>query len=140
MRVVSQLIHLLSAVGLVRFDQDRMMYATLRAIFKNIFVNREVHDKERSDHVLDLINLERLKQLKQIFWQQVFDRLNRNRCIKHIRHLLYSITVQSILRHYLCHNQKVTKLMAKPLFINRAALIEKDISKTTHSSCSIQAP
>ena len=81
MRVISQLtmindrtliavlaaIHLLSVVGLVRFDQDRMMYATLRAIFKNIFVNREVHDKERRDHVLDLINLERLKQLKKFF-------------------------------------------------------------------------
>ena len=107
MRVVSQLtmindktliavlaaIHLLSAVGFASFDQDRMMYTTLRAIFENIFVNREVHDKERRDHVLDLINLERLKQLKQFFWQQVFDRLNRNRCIRHKGHLLYSITV-----------------------------------------------
>ena len=45
-----------------------MMYATLRAVFENIFVNREVHDKERRDHALDLINLERLKQLKEFFW------------------------------------------------------------------------
>ena len=81
MRVISQLtmindktliavlaaIHLLSAVGLASFDQDRMMYATLRAVFENIFVNGEIHDKERRDHVLDLINLERLKQLKQFF-------------------------------------------------------------------------
>ena len=66
MRVVSQLtmindktliavlaaIHLLSAVCFVRFDQDRMMYTTLRAIFKNIFVNREVHDKERRDQAI----------------------------------------------------------------------------------------
>ena len=57
-------IHLLSAVGLASFDQDRMMYATLRAVFENIFVNGEIHDKESRDHVLDLINLERLKQLK----------------------------------------------------------------------------
>ena len=85
--------HLLSAVGLASFDQDRMMYTTLRAIFENIFVNREVHDKERRDQVFDLINLERLKQLKQFFWQQVFDRFDRNRCIRHIGHLLYSITV-----------------------------------------------
>ena len=62
------------------------MYATLRAVFENIFVNGEVHDKERRDHVLDLINLERLKQLKQFFWQQVFDRFDRNRCIRHIGH------------------------------------------------------
>ena len=40
-------IHLLSAVGLAGFDQDRMMYATLRAVFENIFVNGEIHDKER---------------------------------------------------------------------------------------------
>ena len=107
MRVISQLtmindktliavlaaIHLLSAVGLASFDQDRMMYATLRAVFENIFVNGEIHDKERRNHVLDLINLERLKQLKQFFWQQVFDRFDRNRCIRHIWHLLYSITV-----------------------------------------------
>ena len=66
MRVVSQLtmindktliavlaaIHLLSAVDLVRFDQDRVMYATLRAIFENIFVNGEVHDKERRDQAI----------------------------------------------------------------------------------------
>ena len=51
-------IHLLSAVGLAHFDQDRMMYAILRAIFENIFVNREVHDKKRRNHVL--IYLERL--------------------------------------------------------------------------------
>ena len=66
MRVISQLtmindktliavlaaIHLLSAVDLVRFDQDRVMYATLRAIFENIFVNGEVHDKERRDQAI----------------------------------------------------------------------------------------
>ena len=33
------------------------MYATLRAVFENIFVNGEIHDKERRNHVLDLINL-----------------------------------------------------------------------------------
>ena len=43
------------------------MYATLRAIFENIFMNKEVHGEERRDHVLDLINLERLKQLKKFF-------------------------------------------------------------------------
>ena len=74
-----------------------MMYATLRAVFENIFVNREVHDKERRDHALDLINLERLKQLKKFFWQQAFDRFDRNRCIRHIGHFLYSITGQPIL-------------------------------------------
>ena len=50
MRVISQLtmindktliavlaaIHLLSAVGLASFDQDRMMYATLRAVFEKL--------------------------------------------------------------------------------------------------------
>ena len=45
-------IHLLSTVGFVRFDQDMVMYATLRAIFENIFVNGEVHDKERRDQAI----------------------------------------------------------------------------------------
>ena len=57
-------IHRLSAVGLASFDQDRMMYATLRAIFENIFTNREVHNKESRNHVLDLIYLKRMKQFK----------------------------------------------------------------------------
>ena len=60
-------IHLLSTVGLTSFNQNRMMYATLRVIFENIFVSREVHDKERRDYILDTIYLERLKQIKQFF-------------------------------------------------------------------------
>ena len=77
-RVISQLtiinnkaliavIHLLSTVGLTSFNQNRMMYATLMVIFENIFVSREVHDKERRDYILDTIYLERLKQIKQFF-------------------------------------------------------------------------
>ena len=45
------------------------MYAAFRAIFENTFVNREIHDKERKNHVLDMIYLKRLKQIKQFFCQ-----------------------------------------------------------------------
>ena len=49
----------------------------------------------------------RKEEIKQFFWQQFFDRFDRNRCIRHIGHLLYVAHIVTLFMSQLKNHQTV---------------------------------